>query len=258
MKRRPPVWMFDASLVAITLAVLALALNAPAQAQEKKPEPPAADAPVAGVPAENPFNAFKQFSAVMNGGIITDKDRKVYRSGKLMRTDFADQYRITDIDLPLTWVVFTKKEPKSCGKFAVADAGTYPFWGMKDFVVHQASGAETSEGKETVDGHVCKVENLIFVNSKVNPPATMEMKVFEAEDLKGFPIKIELHNPMTDRHFTISYTDVSLQTPDPKLFVHPNNCSEDAHKVQMAPKGTAPPTKAAPDTTPSKTTTPPQ
>jgi hypothetical protein len=254
MQRRPLDWMLNASLIALTFTVMAFAVNAPAQAQEKKP-----DAPAAGPAVKNPFDAIKHFSAVMNGGIINDENRKVYRSGKLMRTDFADQYRVSDIDIPVTWVIFTKPETKAtCSKFRMADAGDFPFFGLKDFRVEQNPDETATDGKETVDGHPCKIESLRFVKSKNASPITIEMKLWEAEDLEGFPIKIEAHNLVTGRHFTISYSNVSLQPPDPKLFAHPAQCVEGTGK-NVGTKETPASTKPSPNTTPKPApTTPPQ
>jgi hypothetical protein len=49
------------------------------------------------------------------------------------------------------------------------------------------------------------------------------MKVWEAQDLKGFPIKIEMQTsrgPMT-----VEYKDVSFSDSDASLFVH-DNCRQ--------------------------------
>jgi hypothetical protein len=154
-----------------------------------------------------------------------------------MRTDFEDQYRVTDIDVPITWVVFNKTEtkPETCARFNVADADTYPFWGLENFRVERAPAAEPASAKETVDGHACKIDHLTFVNSDSHPAVTMDMKLWEAEELNGFPIKIEVHNSITNRTLTISYSDVSLQPPDAKLFVHPEKCrlSEKNEQTEM-------------------------
>jgi hypothetical protein len=225
MKRR----VRKGSAFALALAVLIYAANAPSQTLAKKPEMSAG-----GMAAQNPFNAFKHFSAVMNGGIIGDKNRKIYRSGKLMRTDFRDQYRVTDIDVPITWVVFNKTEtkPETCARFNVADADTYPFWGLEKFRVEHAPAAEPAGAKETIDGHACKIDYLTFVKSDSHPAVTMDMKLWEAEDLSGFPIKIEVHNSITNRTLTTSYSDISLQPPDAKLFVHPEKCGPAEKNVQ--------------------------
>ena len=231
MKRRP----WTGSPLAVVLAVVFFAANAPSQTPAKKPEMTASS-----MAAQNPFDAFKYFSAVMNGGIIADKNRKIYRSGKLMRTDFRDQYRVTDIDAPVTWVVFNKTEtkPETCARFDVADADTYPFWGLDNFRVERAPAAEPAVGKETIDGHACKIDHLAFVNSKSHPPVTMDMRLWEAEDLKGFPIKIEVHNSITNKTLTISYSDVSLQPPDRKLFARPEKCGKADHNMQTGSEPT--------------------
>jgi hypothetical protein len=225
MSRRLP----KGSPFAVVLAVVVFAASAASQTPAKKPEITAS-----GVAAQNPFDAFKYFSAVMNGGIIAEKNRKIYRSGKLMRTDFEDQYRVTDIDVPITWVVFSKTEtkPETCARFDVADADTYPFWGLDNFRAERAPAAEPAGGKETVDGHACKIDHLTFVNSKGHPPVTMDMRLWEAEDLSGFPIKVEVHNSITNRTLTISYSDVSLQPPDRKLFVRPEKCGRTDRNIQ--------------------------
>jgi hypothetical protein len=50
------------------------------------------------------------------------------------------------------------------------------------------------------------------------------MKVWEAEDLKGFPIKVEIESsrgPMA-----VKYKDVSFSEPPASLFTHPENCRQ--------------------------------
>jgi hypothetical protein len=243
MKRR----LGKGSPFALALALVVFAANAPSQTPAKKPEMTAS-----GVAAQNPFDAFKHFSAVMNGGIIADKNRKIYRSGKLMRTDFQDQYRVTDIEVPITWVVFNKTgtKPETCARFDVADADTYPFWGLDNFRVERVPAAEPAGGNETVDGHACQINHLIFVNSKSHPPVTMDMRLWEAEDLKGFPIKIEVHNSITNRTLTISYSDVSLEPPDPKLFVRSEKCGGADRNVQTGTEPSKIPDNPAPTPSP--------
>lgn len=203
----------------LTLMVVVTGINSTGQSQKQMNDTTTGSGPA----VENPFDKFQQFSAVMSGGMTGDPGRKLYRSGKLMRSDFSDQYRITDIDAPVTWVVFTKAKEQNCARFDVADAGTYPFWGLKDFRAERAR-TEGSDLKETAEGHSCKVDAFSFLNSKTNPPVTLEMKLWEAEDLHGFPVKIEVYSSTTNRRYTIRYSDVSLQTPDPSLFDHPATC----------------------------------
>jgi len=166
----------------------------------------------------SPFDGFKHFSATLNGGLGRDHDRKILRSGKLMRLDFAGHYRVIDLDEPATWAVF----PDRCARFPMPDAGTWPFFGLRDYQVERLPVQDAPE-KETVDGHVCKIEYFSFVRSK-SAPSTIKMKVWRAEDLNSFPVKLEVNNVERGRQYSITYTDVSLQSPDPKLFQHPTKC----------------------------------
>jgi hypothetical protein len=166
----------------------------------------------------NPFELFQNFSATLNGGLGRDQDRRIFRSGKLMRLDFADHYRITDMEEPATWGMF----PDRCAKFPMPDAGTWPFFGLREYETEQLSIPGPPE-TDTVDGHVCKVVQFTFVRSK-SVPSTIKMKLWEAEDLKGFPVKIEVNNVERGRQYSITYTDVSLEPPDAKLFEHSTKC----------------------------------
>ena len=88
----------------------------------------------------------------------------------------------------------------------------------------QAEGASIDRspaGTDTVDGHACKVENMTVTPKSGQP---VKMKVWEAEDLKGFPIKIEMQ--LARGPFTLQYKDISFAAPDPSLFTHPDNCRQ--------------------------------
>jgi hypothetical protein len=181
-----------------------------AQNQEKQAEK-AAPAPS----AENPFDSFQQFSATLNGGIGRDTNRRIQRSGKLMRMEFDDHYRITDLEKRVSWLVY----PKRCSKFPMLDPAVFPF--SRKFRVESS----TIEGKETVDGHPCKIEDAVLV-AEGAVPTTFKMKLYEAEDLKGFPIRIDSENLSSRNKVTFNYSNVSLEPPDPKLFEHPTKCDK--------------------------------
>jgi hypothetical protein len=88
----------------------------------------------------------------------------------------------------------------------------------------EAEGAtvqRTPVGADTVDGHACKVENLTITPRDGQPK---KMKAWEAEDLNGFRVKIEMES--SHGLITIQYKDISLQQPDPSLFTHPDNCRQ--------------------------------
>jgi hypothetical protein len=102
------------------------------------------------------------------------------------------------------------------------DAGTWPFFGLQAYQAERSLNPATPE-QETVDGHACRVEHLTFVKPKT-AQSIIKMKVWEADDLQGFPIKIEVNNIQTGRQYSITYTNVSLEPPDAKLFDHPTKC----------------------------------
>jgi hypothetical protein len=184
--------------------------------------------------AQSPFAAFDQFSATLNGGIGNDHDRKIYRSANLMRMNFDDSYRVTDLESLNTWSV----QPDRCTQFSSPDAATYPFSAYHGYKVERSLTGEN----ETVDGHACKIENVIYTQ-KDGGPFVIKMKLWEAEDLKDFPIKIEVE--VNGRQLRpLHYSDVRFDPPDPKLFHHPAKCTAGVNPGQT---GTV---KAVPSTTP--------
>jgi len=76
--------------------------------------------------------------------------------------------------------------------------------------------ATTELGKETVDGHPC-VENKVVVTD--DKGATNEFTVWNATDLKDFPVKIMVAKPETE--ITMSFKGVILAKPAAASFVPP-------------------------------------
>lgn len=171
--------------------------------------------------AQNPFESNKQFSAtvVMSGmpthGPAGQGDMKIYRSGDKMRTNMpgGNGYMITDLNQHTSYMVMSTG---MCMQMPSSGQQQNPF--------SQAEGATVERspaGTDTVDGHACKIENLTV--TRQNGQST-RMKVCEADDLKGFPIRVEMqssHGPIT-----MQYKDVSLNEPEASLFVHPDNCRQ--------------------------------
>ena len=120
----------------------------------------------------------------------------------------------------MTWGV----DPHSCAQIAMPDAGTFPFSAFRDFKVERSLPAE----KETVDGHICAIENVTFTPND-SRPFVVRMKLWEAEDLAHFPIKIEVEpsGPMVKAgsNVSITYTNVNLNPPAASLFEHPAKCT---------------------------------
>ncbi len=217
----------------VTALLLVLVMSAPAQNQEKQ-----VDRPAATPSAENPFDAFKQFSATLNGGLGRDTNRKIYRSGKLMRFDFADHHRIVDLETRSLWLIY----PNKCSAVPMLDPGAFPF--SRKFRVESSTVA----GNETVDGHVCKVADMVLL-AEGPVPMHFKMKLYQAEDLNGFPMKINVENVTNGSKYTINYSNVSMQLPDPKLFEHPAKCNGSPVPIpnqEASPKPTKPAVKAPP------------
>jgi len=209
------------SRVTSILTFMALTVGLAAQTNANRVLP----AKIAASASSNPFDDFQSFSVLLNGGVADDHDRRLYRSGNLMRSDFEGSYRITDLKDPGMWGV----QPNYCVQFPAVDASSYPFSAYHDFKVERSSTGEN----ETVDGHACKIENVTFTQPD-GGAVVVKMKLWEAEDLRGFPVKIEAEvngRPLRPLH----YSDVSFEPPDPKLFHHPAKCTEGP---QAGQKGT--------------------
>jgi hypothetical protein len=169
--------------------------------------------------AQDPFEAARQFSAtiVMSGmptrGRQGPGEMKVYRSGDKMRTNMAagGGYMLMDLKGHTNYLVTNGM----CMQMST-QRQTNPFLEAEGATVER-----TPAGFDTVDGHACKVENLTITPHDGQPT---KMKAWEARDLNGFPVKIEVQS--SRGLITIQYKDVSLKQPDPSLFTHPDNCQQ--------------------------------
>jgi hypothetical protein len=198
----------------------------------KGQEAPAQPAAAPSAPAQFPMDAFPEFSAVMVGSVRRGDDQEsyIYRSGNLVRTPGPEGlgYFVTDLSTLETYAISTT----GC----MHDRNPYyrsaPFSSMRPgYTV-----ARTVSGQETVDGHACKVEDVTLYSPKL--PVSIKLRFWEAEDLQGFPVKVEYrralgHNPV------IHYKNVVLGPQDPTLFIHPKTC-------EWSPAGPAGTTKRKP------------
>ena len=176
----------------------------------------------------------------MNGGPLPglDSDIHIYRSGNLMRMQglhAVPNYYVTDLTKQKTHAV----SAHTCLAMSTAYVRSFPF-----FLSGLADKYEIIPiGEETVDGHRCRVEDLKIYRS--TRPGARHFRLYEAEDLQGFPIKIE--NRRTDAYpWVIHYKDVRLEPQDPSLFIVPEKCESDAGWKNMgagAKPKTAPPKK---------------
>jgi len=102
-------------------------------------------------------------------------------------------------------------------------------------------------GKETLDDHSCRIED-VAVTSAQPGASPVKMRLWEAEDLQGFPIRIDIQRGTG--HATIRYKNVVLGPQDPTLFIHPKTCESIAEQLHpKTPK--AAPTVKKPATTPA-------
>jgi hypothetical protein len=168
--------------------------------------------------ADSPFAVMRNFSArqtvVANGRTISGK---IYRSGDKLRNEMSmgkmTMYHLTMIDTGDTYMVMPQNN--MCMKMHTDVSKMNPAMvsGSKD-----AKLTRTTIGAETVDGHPCKIEHVVGTSGN----ASVDYKVWEAQDLKGFPVKIVMSTPKGD--VTTTYSDINLSTPDASLFTPPTNC----------------------------------
>ena len=151
----------------------------------------------------------------------------IYRLGNLLRMEEPGgrAYFITDLNSGETYGIMET----SC----IHDDHPYfraiPFYmpGKADATV-----TRTPVGKEPVDGHACQIEDVTVSSEML--PNPQKMRFWEAEDLGGFPAKIEFllpggHGP------AIRYENVVLGPQDPTLFIRPKSCQALPQKSTASP-----------------------
>lgn len=191
--------------------------------------------PPTGVNAEmlKLFGDTKAFSAKATARLL-DKDQKetlsmpltmALRDGKLrsemnmseiqgnaIPAEAASMMKQAGMDQMITLVLPGKK----------ATVISYP--GLKSYAEMPFTESEKTEtkveftdmGKETLDGHPCLKKKLTTTDSKGRP---QEMFVWQATDLKNFPIQMEL--PQRSNRLIVKFQAPKLETPDASLFELP-------------------------------------
>jgi hypothetical protein len=207
-----------------------------AQEPASQPSPDQTSATASSTPqtsAEAPWDKFKNFSALMTGGPVpgTADEIHIYRSGNLLRMEGPDRNSFIVQDLVKEKDVrAVSKLP--CLQMAAPFIRSFPF-----FMTGPGFQFETvSLGKETVDGHPTQIEEVTVTFPPTKKHAPLKLKLWAAEDLQGFPVKIE-----TASHRTMEYRKVDFGELDRTLFITPNNC-ELLESQQM--KGSTKPKKA--------------
>jgi|CZLA01.1.fsa_nt_gi hypothetical protein len=208
----------------LTGCMAAQVAGAPAQAQEgaqgQASEQAPAEPPVAPAPATSgfPFDQFQEFSAIMVGSVLMGDEREghIYRSGNLLRMQGTEGigYFLTDLASFETYA-FTRL---GCTNDPHPYFRAFPFSASRPGRKIERVAA----GKESVDGHMCQVEDVTVSGGDLAMP--MKLKLWEAEDLHGFPVKVEVLRG--SRHSIIQYKDVVLGPVDPTLFVRQKHCGK--------------------------------
>jgi hypothetical protein len=208
--------------------------QAPAEQAPKKDADSVGKIPAPPAKTQYPLDSFTDFSAVMVGSIMEmgegTMEAHIYRSGKLMRVADPEGYGyfITDLSTLETYAF-------SAGP-CMHD--NHPYFRDSPFPAARpdSSVERVISGKETLDGHSCQIEDITVSSPKTGN--RLKMRFWEAEDLQGFPIKIEFLRP-GGRNAIIRYKNVVLGPQDPTLFIHPKSC-------QSAPQRAGPKTPKAP------------
>jgi hypothetical protein len=211
------------------LACLRLGMLAQSPPIQPATQPGTKQAPAVPVasepsPVNFPLDQFKEFSAIMIGSPIpgTEDEIHIYRSGNLMRMEAngGKSYQITDLEKGETHGV----AKGGCLLYASPYIRSYPF----SFSNPANKFGRVTVGKETVDGHTCQVEDVTITLPNHPQPATI--RLWEAEDLQGFPVKVE-----TRTHQVIRYKNVVLGAQDPTLFIFPDVCQVAEQTVGKRP-----------------------
>jgi hypothetical protein len=210
-------------LVAIIIITISMALTSVAQnfsvrqpTQSKSSDSPSTTSMPQILNDHDPFAKFTQFTAVMSGALIGPAEEgRIYRAGSKIRTDSADGgYVVSDVNTHDTFANLAGN--KGCIISAAPGARTFPY-----LVLEESKVERTPAGEETTDGHLCEIENVTITQKSGHK---IKLKIWEAQDLKGFPIKVEQEGMGTPR--IAIYKDVRLDPPDPKLFKRPANCQD--------------------------------
>jgi hypothetical protein len=182
---------------------------------------PASDpslAPMGPAQAGFPLDQFKEFSAIMVGSVQMGDDREghIYRSGDLLRTEGGEGHGFYVMDLKkyATYGISSLRCMKDNHMYFRA----FPFSLSRP----DRKMEHVPIGTETVDGHVCKIEHVTVSGGDL--PKPIELKFWEAEDLQGFPVKVQLLKGLGKA--VIQYKNIALGPQDPTLFIYPRDCGD--------------------------------
>jgi hypothetical protein len=90
---------------------------------------------------------------------------------------------------------------------------------------------KTQLGKETIDGHACTKYKVLVIDDKGEK---QEMTVWNATDMKDFPVQIEVQEK--DNTILMRYREVQFIKPDAKQFDPPTSYKQYADNQQLMQK----------------------
>jgi hypothetical protein len=155
---------------------------------------------------------------------------KVHRSGSKLRVEPSSATATIYVpDQDKVYNLFISPQKTTCVVLKTAQSHAMPS------PLKLAYGPNTirsaAAAKEVVDGHTCTVLDAITTLPDGNK---IKSRIWEADDLKGVPLRIDLYS---DRGTTTTtYRDVVVGTPDPSLFKVPAKCTPHEKTYEMAPE----------------------
>jgi hypothetical protein len=182
---------------------------------------------------------------------------KIYRSGTKFRIEFAPGlasiYRPDD---DLAYNLLQTDTPKPvCVQMKTHQVTMLP---SPMQLISGAKVERTDAGSEEFEGHKCKVETVVVTAADGK---TTSLKVWEAEDLKGVPVKIAVKTKLGEGLVAV-YRDIKFESVSPEVFIPAYKCVPHEKVGQVAPpekqlKGRIP-RKKEPIPKPPADTTPPE
>jgi hypothetical protein len=210
-------------------------------ASESKPEDTSGTQPASAPATESTefyLDKFQEFSAIMTGAVVPGHDDPghIYRSHDVMRFEgnrAVPSYFVTDLKKRETHGLAAS----GCIKLHTPYTRTFPFFlsGLDGKYKYETAG------EDTIDGHPVKI---VDVTITVPKHPVIPLRFFEAQDLQGFPIRIENHK-LHGSPWVLEYTDVKLGPQDPSLFIVPDKC-QDESSITGRKTGASPKTPASP------------
>jgi hypothetical protein len=159
----------------------------------------------------------------------SEKSIKVYRSGSSVRVEpsptLATLY-VTSKSKVYNLYAFPGDSRHQCVVMRPEQATMLP---SPLELLNGTRVKRTPAGTDVVEGHTCKVENVVVTRADGK---TVESKVWEADDLRGVPVKIE--SQTAHGKLTAVYRDIVLGTPDAALFAIPDKCTSIEKMGQVA------------------------